>query len=181
MIQLEYRLTVCGELCTGIFTSAYATASEKLGDLLKSRSFPSVDSSDADRKKVLLGHIVATKAKARLVTDDAMAVPADWRNNYQISPAVGHDEEGDTICLHSLAVHPDFQGRGLGRILLLGWCQRMRDSGSAKRIALICRERFIPFYEKHGFAVAGPSACQYGGGNWHDMVLDFESMPKEDI
>lgn len=179
--KLEYRLTVCGELCTGIFTSAYATASEKLGDLLRSRNFPSVDSADSDRKKVLLGHIVATKANTRLVTDAAMTVPDDWRTNYQISPGVGHDEDGETICLHSLAIHPDFHGRGLGRVLLLGWSQRMRDSGCAKRIALICRERLIPFYEKHGFTVAGPSSCQFGGGCWYDMVLEFDRMPKEDI
>ncbi|KAF2201869.1 acyl-CoA N-acyltransferase [Delitschia confertaspora ATCC 74209] len=179
MPQLEYRLTVAGDLASGLYTSAYATTEGPLGELVRSRSFPSVDSSDSDRKKVLLGHIVATKHHSRLVTDDAMAVPSDWRSNYQISPPVGHDEAGETVCLHSLAVHPDFHGRGLGRVLLRGWCQRMRDADCSKRIALICRERLIPFYEKAGFLKVGPSPCQFGGGGWFDMVLEFNQMPKD--
>ena len=122
---------------------------------------------------MLLGHIIATKHRAPTVTDASMDFPTDWRERYQISPATGHDEDGGTVCLHSLAVHPEFHGKGLGRVLLLSWVQRIRDSGVASRVALICRKRLVPWYEKAGFKEVGPSKCQYGGGGWVDMVLEF--------
>jgi GNAT superfamily N-acetyltransferase len=172
--QLEYRLRTCGELSSGLFSSAYPTTSGPLGDMVKTRKFPSIDSSDADRKRVLLGHIIATKTTTRLVTDDAMAYPKDWQTKYQLSPSTGHNEDGETVCIHSLCVHPDFEGQGFGKILLKSYVQRIKDAGVAKRVALICRDRYVGFYEKAGFAKVGPSACQYGGGNWVDMVMEFE-------
>lgn len=179
--QLDYRLTTCGELCTGLFSSAYTTSAGPLSKLIKARQFPSVDSADSDRKRVLMGHIIATKfAESEVVTDDSMAFPEDWRTNYQLGPSTGHNEDGETICLHSLCVHPDLNGRGLGGVLLRAWTQRMKDSGFGKRIALICRERLIKFYESAGFKKVGPSACQYGGGNWVDMVLEFETANMDD-
>ncbi|ORX98115.1 acyl-CoA N-acyltransferase [Clohesyomyces aquaticus] len=177
--KLDYRLHVCGELCTGIYTSSYATSPAPLGPLILSRTFPSTDSADSDRKKVLLGHIIATKHSAPLVTEESMDFPKDWREKYQMTPTTGHNEDGKTICLHSLGVHPSFQGRGLGKVLLEGWCQRMRDSGVGKRIALICHEKFIGFYESAGFKKVGESKCTYAGGGWFDMVLDFESAKQE--
>ncbi|RMZ73498.1 polyamine acetyltransferase [Pyrenophora seminiperda CCB06] len=172
--KLEYRLQTCGELCSGLFSSAYPTNSGPLGELIKTRTFPHIDSSDSDRKRVLLAHIISTKAKSPLVTDDAMDYPKDWKAKYQLTPSIGHNEDGQTVCLHSLCVHPHFARKGLGMILLKSYTQRIKDSGVATRIALICRERYIPFYEKAGFKKVGPSKCQYGGGNWVDMVLVFE-------
>ncbi|KAF2732990.1 acyl-CoA N-acyltransferase [Polyplosphaeria fusca] len=179
--KLEYRLSVCGELCSGLFSSGYATTSGKLGELIRSRKFPSIDSSDSDRRKVLLGHVIATKHTAPVVTDDSMDFAKDWKTKYQLAPPVGHNEDGETICLHSLGVHPNFQGKGLGKVLLQGWTQRMRDAGIGKRIALICHEQFIPFYEGAGYTKIGPSKCQYGGGGWFDMVLEFDEAPKGDL
>ncbi|KAI4700852.1 hypothetical protein J4E81_003816 [Alternaria sp. BMP 2799] len=172
--KLEYRLRTCGELCSGLFSSAYPTTSGPLGETIKLHSFPSIDSADADRKRVIIGHIISTKANSPLVTDDAMDYPKDWKTNYQLTPNVGHNEDGQTVCLHSLCVHPNFARKGLGSILLQSYVQRIKDSGVGSRIALICRDRYIPFYEKAGFKKIGPSKCQYGGGNWVDMVLDFE-------
>jgi GNAT superfamily N-acetyltransferase len=173
-LQLEYRLQTCGELCSGLFSSAYPTTGGLLGDIVKTRNFPSIDSADSDRKRILLGHIISTKAISPLVTDDAMDYPKDWKTKYQLSPSTGHSEDGRTVCLHSLCIHPNFARKGLGSILLQSYVQRIKDSGVASRIALICRDRYIPFYEKAGFTKIGPSKCQYGGGNWVDMRLDFE-------
>lgn len=122
----------------------------------------------------MLGHIISTKSASKLVTDDSMDYPKDFRTNYQLTPSIGHNEDGDTICLHSLCVHPDFASQGLGQILLRSYVQRIKDSGVAKRIALLCRERLIGFYQKAGFKKVGPSKCQYGGGNWFDMVFEFD-------
>ncbi|KAF1945048.1 acyl-CoA N-acyltransferase [Clathrospora elynae] len=172
--KLEYRLQTCGELCSGLFSSAYAITSGPLGELIKTRNFPPIDSADTDRKRVLLAHLVSTKAASRFVTDDAMDYPKDWKTKYQLNPSTGHNEDGQTVCLHSLCVHPSFQGKGLGQILLKSYTQRIKDSGVASRIALICRDRYIAFYERAGFKKIGPSKCQYGGGNWVDMLLDFD-------
>ncbi|KAH7552306.1 acetyltransferase [Bipolaris maydis] len=172
--KLDYRLRTCGELCSGLFSSAYPTTSGPLGEILKTRTFPSINSTDSDRKRILLAHIISTKSKSPLVTDDAMDYPKDWKTNYQLAPSTGHNEDGQTVCLHSLCVHPNFARKGLGSILLRSYVQRIKDSGVATRIALICRDRYIPFYERAGFKKIGPSKCQYGGGNWVDMVLDFE-------
>lgn len=108
-----------------------------------------------------------------------MDFPKDWTSNYQLAPETGHNEDGQTICLHSLCVHPDFQRQGLAEILLKSYVQRIRDSEVAKRIAIIVRDRLVGFYEKFGFKKVGPSPCQYGGGNWVDMVLDFEDYRDE--
>ncbi|KAF1965422.1 acyl-CoA N-acyltransferase [Bimuria novae-zelandiae CBS 107.79] len=179
--KIQYRLTVCGELCSGLFASAYPTVSGPLSKLIKARDWPSVDSKDSDRKRILMGHIIATKFKgSKVVTDNAMAYPSDWKSNYQFAPSIGHHEEGDTICLHSLCVHPDLNGKGLGGVLLRAWTQRMKDAGMGKRIALICRERYVRFYEAAGFKKIGPSAVQYGGGGWIDMVLEFDDASNED-
>jgi ribosomal protein S18 acetylase RimI-like enzyme len=179
-MKLDYRLRTCGELCSGLFTSAYATAEGSLGEVIKDRDFQSIDSADADRKRVLIGHIIGTKSKSKLVTDDSMDYPKDWQTKYQLAPSTGHSEDGETVCLHSLCVHPKLSGNGFGQILLKSYVQRVKDSGVAKRVSLICRERLVGFYEKAGFKKVGPSKCQYGGGNWIDMVVSFDgSMDDE--
>jgi ribosomal protein S18 acetylase RimI-like enzyme len=103
-----------------------------------------------------------------------MDYPKDWQTKYQLTPSIGHNEDGRTVCIHSLCIHPDFSGNGFGMVLLRSYVQRIKDSGVASRIALICRDRLVGFYEKAGFKKVGPSKCQYGGGNWVDMVLEFE-------
>jgi len=177
--KIEYRLHRSGDLCSGIFTSARTTSPGKLGDIVRSRKFSHADAADPDRKRVLLGHVIATKHAGNLVTDPSMDYPKDWRTKYELSPSdgTGHDEDGRTVCLHSLCVHPDFQDKGLGRVLLVSWIQRIRDSGVADRIALICREKYIKFYEGCGFKNEGASKCQYGGGGWYDMLIDFKDGP----
>ncbi|KAF1843517.1 acetyltransferase [Cucurbitaria berberidis CBS 394.84] len=178
--KLEYRLQTCGELCSGLFSSAYPTSPGPLGEIIKSRTFQSIDASDSDRKRILIGHIIATKSSSPLVTDASMDYPKDWQTNYQLTPSTGHNEDGQTVCLHSLCVHPNFSGKGFGQILLKSYVQRIRDAEVAKRIALICRDRLVRFYENAGFHKVGPSKCQYGGGNWVDMVIDFEDGMGDD-
>lgn len=66
--------------------------------------------------------------------------------------------------------------------MLVSWTQRIREAGGVERIALICRERYLKFYEGVGFKKIGESRCQYGGGGWYDMVMDFsESRAPDDF
>ncbi|GAM88238.1 hypothetical protein ANO11243_062700 [Dothideomycetidae sp. 11243] len=116
-----------------------------------------------------------------------MDIPPEWRKSSAESmlsaiepsggsatakdgPVPGHKEHGRTLCVHSLSVLPDFQGQGLGRLLMTSYMQRMRSAGVADRIAIISHEALVPFYESLGFETQGQSPVQFGGGGWTDMV-----------
>lgn len=123
---------------------------------------------------LLVAHVIATQSHSRFVTDESMDFPADW-SPIQARPGVrgsskGQQDGGRTILVHSLAVSPDHQGRGLGTVILKSYVQRMESSGIADRIALIAHDRLIPFYERLGFSNMGASACTFGGGGWYNMV-----------
>jgi predicted GNAT family N-acyltransferase len=55
-----------------------------------------------------------------------------------------------------MAVDPSAQGRGLGSKILQE-CERRARVAGAKSIVLNARDDAQPFYQKHGFAVAGPA------------------------
>ena len=102
-----------------------------------------------------------------------MAIP-DPSSSDPPDPRLGHKEEGRTVCIHSLAVLPAFQGRGLGKTLLEAYLQRIESHGVAEHVALIAHEHLIPYYERFGFVNRGESECKFGGGGWFDMVKDLD-------
>jgi GNAT superfamily N-acetyltransferase len=89
---------------------------------------------------VLLGHVVATKTTSPLVTDESMGFPSDWDSESPSPSKLGHQEGGRTIVLHSVAILPQFQGRGLGRVLMMAYMQQMNGAGIADRLALIAHD-----------------------------------------
>lgn len=72
-----------------------------------------------------------------------MEIPADWRASQGKHVDKGHREGGRTICVHSLAVSPKLQGRGLGKLIMKSFLQQMKGLG-AERVALICQEVRLP-------------------------------------
>ena len=98
-----------------------------------------------------------------------MEYPADWRTRVSLSERRGHQEHGRTIAIHSLAALPEFKGRGLGKIIMKSYLQRMESSGIADRIALLAHDKLIPYYEALGFVNMGKSEVQFGGGEWVNM------------
>lgn len=84
---------------------------------------------------VLLGHVVATKTDSALTTDASMDYPRDWNAEHPSPSEVGHQEDGRTIVLHSVAMAPQLQGRGLGESTYAGvyaayeWCGYRRSVG----------------------------------------------------
>jgi GNAT superfamily N-acetyltransferase len=145
-----------------------------------------------DDISVLLAHVIATRGASNVVTDESMDYPRDWDSPNPIASDAGHREDGRTICIHSLAVIPDFQGIGLGRTLLTAYIQQISGTGIADRIALIAHEvssaslhggnalrisqHLIPYYEHFGFVNKGPSKAQFGGGGWTDMVSPVQNF-----
>ena len=162
--QFQYRLSKCGEICMGIYTS------HEGDDIATAQHSAPVYSGAPERKSVLLGHIVATKTTNPTVTDDDMDIPKPDSPD----PKLGHKEEGRTVCVHSLAVLPGYQGRGLGKTLMKAFLQRIESHGVADRVALIARESIIPYYEKLGFVNKGKSEVQFAGGGWYDLVQEFQ-------
>jgi GNAT superfamily N-acetyltransferase len=137
---------------------------------------------------VLLAHAISTKTTGDTVSDDDMALPPRWADaSHAPAPAaaadaaddarLGHKEEGRTLCLHSLAVLPEYQGAGLGATLVKSYLQRMQAAEVADRVALLAEEKLVGFYEKLGFKNRGKSAATYGGGGWFDMVYEFKDAP----
>lgn len=131
-----------------------------------------VYSGAPERKAVLLGHIIATKTTNPTVTDNDMSIPHPYDEN--ASPdgtsKLGHKEDGRTVCIHSLAVLPAYQKKGLGKTLMKAYLQRMESHGVGDTVALIAHDHLINYYESFGFVDKGVSECKFGGGGWHDMV-----------
>ncbi|KAJ5728685.1 uncharacterized protein N7483_003193 [Penicillium malachiteum] len=153
-----YRLTKCPELSLGLFT------------------LPLKDDSKPKPRPTLVGHLIATRTSEPCVTDRSMRLPKEWegqRWTREDGEAVGHEEVGGTIAIHSLAVLPEHQGKQVGSTLMKSYIQRIRDAQIAERLAIIAHGHLIPFYESFGFENRGPSKCQFGGGGWVDLVLEF--------
>ncbi|KAF7845871.1 hypothetical protein BT93_L0231 [Corymbia citriodora subsp. variegata] len=179
--KFEYRFTKC-QLSLGMYTSATEDDSES-----QASSAPTIDTAQIvysgapERKLVLLAHCVVTKTTNSTIMDADMALPPDWEESGTLAhspdPSLGHKEEGRTVCIHSLAVLPAYQGRGLGTMLMKAYIQRIEQSGAADRIALLAHDELVNFYAKLGFEVKGPSKATFGGGGWVDMVLELKNQP----
>ena len=84
-----------------------------------------------------------------------------------------HSGENPYQSVFSLAVHPDFQCRGYGRLLLNALIQQARREHRLA-VTLTCREHKIAYYESFGFKNLGLAASVHGGVPWYDMYLPLE-------
>lgn len=150
----------------GLFTQPTKAEAEKLSD---------------PPKRKLMAHVVATRSPAPCVTEESMGLPSEWRTRRSSLPSaaedkpLGHQERGGTICVHSLAVAPEFQQQGLGSILMKSYIQRIKDSKCAERIALLAHDHLVPFYTGLGFVNMGASVVTSCGGGWNNMVSNMLS------
>ncbi|KAI1133753.1 hypothetical protein F5Y10DRAFT_4355 [Nemania abortiva] len=173
-----YRLTACPELCMGVFCTVVPSNTKGWEiDTLRT-ALPVETGRDDGAVSVLLAHIVATRTHDDVVSDDSMDYPDNYKTAKNNSAAtttktnIGHQETGQTICIHSLAVHPKVQGVGMGQLILKSYMQQVKNAAIAERIALICEEYLVNYYKRFGFWHLGPSKAAFGGGGWHDMVFD---------
>ncbi|KAH8691482.1 putative GNAT family acetyltransferase [Talaromyces proteolyticus] len=156
-----YRLTKCPELSLGIFT------------------LPVLDKNQEKSRPELIAHVIATRTSAPRVTEACMDFPTDWQTRMRSLPdendteVLGHEDQGGTIALHSLAVKEEHQRKQVGTTLMKSYIQRIKDAAIAERIALLAHDHMVSFYESLGFENRGPSACAFGGGGWFDMVYEF--------
>jgi GNAT superfamily N-acetyltransferase len=165
-LKIEYRLATCPELCMGVFSA----------------------------DKTLLAHIISTRTTNDTVGDNDMKYPEDWKTVTSSAETVGHKQAGRTVGLHSLAVYPDYQKRGIGSLLMKSYIQHLKEIGNVDNLALICQDvgpiavcsphdsnrsdaaclqYLVSYYEHLGFKSLGPSKATFGGGGWYDMVSRF--------
>lgn len=81
-----------------------------------------------------------------------------------------HDGEGPYQAVFSLAVHPEYQRRGYGRLLLDALIAQARRE-NRRAVTLTCRARKVAYYESFGFQNQGVAASVHGGVVWYDMLL----------
>jgi len=74
------------------------------------------------------------------------------------------------IAVHSVAILPEYQGRGLGIVIRKAYTQRMETAGIGDRIALLAHDHLVNFYRKSNYQDRGRSEAKFGGGGWNDMA-----------
>jgi N-acetylglutamate synthase-like GNAT family acetyltransferase len=72
-----------------------------------------------------------------------------------------------------MAIHPDYQGQGLGRRLLAYMEQQARQQG-AGYISLQAREKAVPFYESCGYTVREKTHLLFGQIQHYRMEKELE-------
>jgi GNAT superfamily N-acetyltransferase len=135
---------------------------------------PVISAAEAPGKDdVLVAHIISTKSQSPVIVDGDMDYPRDWKSNPTAVANVGHQPTGTTVSLHSLAVAPSQQRKGLGKLLMNKYIEQMRQTEGVERVALLTYDRLVPYYEKLGFKNHGKSAATYAGVSWNDLVRIF--------
>lgn len=173
--QFIYRLSACPELSLGLFSTADTSIPVSSAPTYPSARAP--DSVSPNRKGVLIAQVIATKCTSHFVTDESMDLPEASQSGPAFADTRGHHENGRTVAVHSLAVLPAYQGRGLGKTVMKSYIQRMETSGIADRMSLLAHDGLITFYEGLGFENRGTSEVKFGGGGWTNMVnFDFRMV-----
>lgn len=68
-----------------------------------------------------------------------------------------------------LAVDPRFQKLGIAT-QLLAHMEKTAAMQQRETVTLTCKEKYIRFYESHGYSNSGISGSQHGGVVWYNMI-----------
>jgi ribosomal protein S18 acetylase RimI-like enzyme len=114
------------------------------------------------------GFLVAEMAGIICGFINSGATNADDLADEELKQMVGHAANGHNLVVFSLAVHPQYQGRGIARALLSRYIAQAQHLGK-QRILLLCKSNLVPLYARFGFIDQGLSASTHGGAIWHTM------------
>ncbi|KAG5954668.1 hypothetical protein E4U58_007519 [Claviceps cyperi] len=170
--KIEYRLATCPELCYGLFLDSTSSARSDTADVPQSAT-ASTNASHQNAR--LIAHVLSTRSLSVVVTDQDMQLPANWRNKPDDGAKVGHQPNGSTVALHSLAVCPSHQKLGLGKYLMGRYIEKMREMRAVERISILTYENLVSYYQTLGFQLLGASASNHGGVAWRDMVYTIDT------
>lgn len=113
-----------------------------------------------DSENQVIGYVVGPIVNARYIHDDLFT---------QSKP---NPSAGGFCAILSLAVAPEYQGKGIAGALLqelIRQCKASQRDG----ITLTCLANLIPFYEKNGFKNEGVSASEHAGETWYNLVMEL--------
>lgn len=85
---------------------------------------------------------------------------------------VGHDPNAPNVVIMSVVIDPSQQGKGLARALMVEFVGRMKQLGKSA-IYLMCKEHYVPLYERLGYSYLHPSISDHGGMMWHEMSMEI--------
>lgn len=85
---------------------------------------------------------------------------------------IGHVRNGKNNVIFSLAVHPDFRGKGIAKSLI-NRIISVSDQKEKKSILLLCKDQLVNFYQHLGFSYSKPSNSDFGGYTWHEMTFQL--------
>lgn len=83
-----------------------------------------------------------------------------------------HQPNGAYAFVFGLAVHPDYQRRGMAAALLNHYIATMRERGK-RGVVLTCKAHLLDYYRGFGFVHGGVADSEHGGAEWHEMTLLF--------
>jgi ribosomal protein S18 acetylase RimI-like enzyme len=83
------------------------------------------------------------------------------------------DREGRPAVIHRLCVHPDFQNRGIGRLILSEAENYLADSGiTSIRLDAFCENKKSLFmYERMGYSLRGRAVYRKGNFNLYERCI----------
>ncbi|KAH3668445.1 hypothetical protein OGAPHI_002199 [Ogataea philodendri] len=157
--KLEYRLTVCPELCSGLFVREFEQNAAQ-SDSPPPRS--------TILKETLIAHIIATKIADPTITERSMDIPKD-----ETDTETGHVEKSRIIGIHSVIVNDKYRGLKLGSLLIKDYLQKLNQQFVADKVVLLAKASLTPFYRGLGFVDDGVSSCKFAGQEWHDLHVDL--------
>lgn len=145
----------CAEIERACFPREQAASRESIRDRLA--AYPD---------HILLGELGGTMVGYAMGPVIAEPVIADE----MFSDAGCHSGKNPYQSVFSLAVHPEHQRKGYGRVLLNALIALARREGR-RAVTLTCRAEKLGYYAGFGFQNRGVSASVHGGVVWYDMVL----------
>lgn len=202
--KFQYRLTVCPELCSGLFVREYGYkynavnlpevaeqlenekknegADDDASDKAEDNDLSAAKGTEPDYEEVPVKLSVVKETlighiiATKTYTDRITEQSMALPSEDDVT--CGHVEQSRHIGVHSVVVDSKWRGKNLGTLLMHDYIQKLSNQDLGSKVVIIAKEDLVSFYEKIGFVNLGQSECQHGGATWYDLSIDL--VPQED-